>query len=351
MRKLAAGVTVIALALVIAALPSTDHAQQAVAIPTGEALQAKAEKVRDALLKGTPENLAAMFAPWIQGRFELNHAEMPAEYAKMSAEDKASFAKAWKNRGADAKGADRMTDDPDPADMLKIAEVDDFLKLSMPQIFCMGLGYYRVRGGAVTQELLDARWILVDRSIGFEQYEEKVGKDSHWLSRTRGRVTFMTPGSRDGFIVTCVADGAEWQVVDFEYRLGLEANSVSEGLSKQRWDKLGKGGLFSVARRAEGEQIMASLKGQARVSFAKTGAAPATLTAAGVSAIERQGRYFKVRDKVGATRDSGKMMCEPMAADSEDGFGVCKFKWASGDATFTWYETLEDLYAAHPEFK
>ncbi len=348
MRKLVAGVIVAALALLIAALPSTDHAQQVVAIPTGEALQAKAEKLRDAFLKGKPEDIPVLFAPWMQGRFQLLHAEMPAEYAKMTAEDKASFSKAWKNRASDDGG---MVGDPDPSDMLKIVEIDDFLKLSVAQVLAMQLGYYRVHGGAATLDRLDAKWFLVDRSMGFEQYEEKVGKESHWLSRTRGRVTFMTPGSRDGFIVTCVAESAEWQVVDFEYRLGPETNSVSKGMQNQRWDKLGKGGLFSAARRAEGEQMLGSLKGQARVSFAKTGAAPATLTAAGVAAGERQGKYFKVRDKVASQRESGKLMCEPVAADSEDGYCVLKFKWAGGEGTFTWYETLEGLYAAHPEFK
>lgn len=348
MRKLAAGVIVAAMALMIAATPSTDQAQQAVATPTGEALQAKAEKIRDAFLKGKPDDIPVLFAPWMQGRFALLHAEMPTEQAKMTAADKASFAKAWKNRASEDGG---MRSDPDPSDMLKIVEVDDFLKLSGAQVLAMHLGYYRVHGGAVTQDRLDAKWFLVDRSIGFEQYEEKFGKESRWLSRTRGRVTFMAAGSRDGFIVTCVAEGAEWQVVDFEYRLGPEGNSVSKGMQKQRWDKLGRGGLFSAARRSEGEQIMASLKGQARVSFAKTGNAPATLTVAGVAAIERKGMYFNIRDKVVSDRQSFKLMCEPVAPDSEDGFCVGAFKWAGGDGTFTWYDTLEDLYAAHPEFK
>lgn len=351
MRKLAAGVIVAAMALMIAATPSTDQAQQAVATPSGEALLAKAERVRDAFLKGTPEEFSAQFAPWIQGRFQLLHAEVPIEYARMSEEDKASFAKAWKNRGSEDGGRGGMRSDPDPADMLKVRELDDFLKLTMPQMVCFGLGYYRVRGGAVTQEQLDAKWFLVDRSIGFEQYEEKVGKESHWLSRTRGRVTFMMPGSRDGFIVTCVAEGVEWQVVDFEYRLAREANSMNKGTENHRWNKLGKGGLFNAARRAEGEQMIGSLKGQARVSFAKTGAAPATLTAAGVTASERKGKYFNVRDKVVSDRQSGKIMCEPVAPDSEDGFCVGTFKWTGGDTTFTWYDTLDDLYAAHPEFK
>jgi len=351
MRKLAAGVMVAALALMIAALPNTNNAQQAVAIPTGEALQAKAEKMRDSFLKGTPEELVAHLAPWIQGRFQLLHAEVPAELAKMTDEQKASFAKAWKNRGPDAKGSSRMTEDRDPADMLKIVEIDDFLKLSMPQGFCLSMGYYRVRGGAVTAEQLDSKWFLVERSIGFEQFEEKVGKESRWLSRTRGKVTFMTPGSRDGFIVTCVAEGSEWQVVDFEYRLGREANAVSKAMDKQRWDKLGKSGLFNAARRSEGEQMLGSMKGQARVSFAKTGVAPATLTAAGVAATEREGKYFNVRDKVAADRQSGRLMCEPVASDSEDGFCVLKFNWGGGDSTYTWYDTLEALQAAHPEFK
>lgn len=359
MRKLAAGVIVAAIALMIAALPSTDQAQQAVATPSGEALQAKAERVRDAFLKGSPEEFMSQFAPWVQGRFNLLHGEVPQQYAKFTDKDKEEFAKAWKNRGPGAKGSGRMTEDPDPGDMLKIQGIDDFLKLSAPQMLCFITRYYRVRGGAVTDATLNAKWILVDRSIGFEQYEEKVGKESRWLSRTRGRVTFMTPNSRDGFIVTCVAEGVEWQVIDFEYRLGLEANSVSKGLAKERWDKLGKGGLFNSARHAEGEALVSSVRGQVRVAFAKLGEAKdiRRLTGAigtggcGVAAAELESRYFKVRDKVASTNASAKLMCEPALDDSQDGFCVYEFKWGGGDGTFTWYDTLEDLYAAHPEFK
>lgn len=355
MRKLAAGVIVAAMALMIAATPSTDQAQQAVATPSGEALQAKAEKVRDSLLKGTPEEFMSLLAPWIQGRMKLRHAEMRPEFLKREAEHRAEFEKNWLRTGTSSTG-------PDPSDMLKIKTIDDFLNLTPAKLNALFIGYYRIRGGAVTEEKLASEWFLVDRAIGFEQVQEKAKSPGggSWVSRTRGRVTFMNAVHRDGFIVTCVAEGDNWQVVDVEYRLGSEESVLSKYFGDSEWRRFGPvSSSTRDARRSEGEQIMASMRGQVRVAYAKLGAAKdiKKLSGAigtggcGVMAAELDGKYFKMRDRVASKDASAKLMCEPTLDDSQDGWCVFEFKWGGGDGTFTWYDTLEDLHAAHPEFK
>lgn len=355
MRKLAACVIVATIALMIASLPSTDQAQQAVAIPSGEALQAKAEKVRDSLLKGTPEEFMGLLAPWIQGRIKLRHAEMRPEFMKREAEHRAEFEENWLKTGTSPKG-------PDPSDMLKIKTIDDFLNLTPAKLNALFFGYYRIRGGAVTEEKLASEWFLVDRAIGFEQVQEKsksTGGGS-WISRTRGRVTFMNAVHRDGFAVTCVAEGDNWHVVDVEYRLGSEESVLDKYFGDSEWRRFGPvSSSTRDARRSEGEQILGSMKGQVRVAYAKLGghAGINKLTGAigkggcGVVASELAGKYFKMRDKVASTDASAKLMCEPTLDDSKDGFCVFEFKWGGGDGTYIWYDTLDDLHAAHPEFK
>jgi len=90
------------------------------------------------------------------------------------------------------------------------------------------------------------------------------------------------------------------------------------------------------ARRAEGEQMMGSLKGQARVSFAKTGTAPATLTVAGVNAAERQGKYFNVSDTVTVVTANVSARLQADPATTSDGTGTCTFNWSGGDGSFSW---------------
>lgn len=90
------------------------------------------------------------------------------------------------------------------------------------------------------------------------------------------------------------------------------------------------------ARRAEGEQMMGSLKGQARVGFAKTGAAPATLTAAGVAATERAGKYFDVNDAITVVTANVSASISAVPKTASDGTGTCTFNWSGGDGTFAW---------------
>ncbi len=90
------------------------------------------------------------------------------------------------------------------------------------------------------------------------------------------------------------------------------------------------------ARRAEGEQMLGSLKGQARVGFAKTGSEPATLTAAGVAASERNGKYFTVADAITVVAAGVSASIQAAPKTASDGTGTCTFNWSGGDGTFVW---------------
>ena len=92
------------------------------------------------------------------------------------------------------------------------------------------------------------------------------------------------------------------------------------------------------ARRAEGEQMMGSMRGQARVAFAKLGAAPATLNpASNVKAEELAGKYFNITNTI-ASAGSGATATGTITAVSKgsDGTGAITFTWSGGDGTFSW---------------
>lgn len=90
------------------------------------------------------------------------------------------------------------------------------------------------------------------------------------------------------------------------------------------------------ARRSEGEQILGSMKGQARVAYAKLNTAPLTLTAAGVASAERTGKYFTVDDAVGGSGAQGSLTATALSANSSDGSCTHTFNWAGGDGSFAW---------------
>lgn len=91
------------------------------------------------------------------------------------------------------------------------------------------------------------------------------------------------------------------------------------------------------ARRSEGEQMLGSMKGQARVAYAKLGRAPSTLNAAyanngcNVNAGELNGQYFTITDAVG---NAGSL--NAMAKTSSDGNCTHNFNWAGGNGNFVW---------------
>lgn len=94
------------------------------------------------------------------------------------------------------------------------------------------------------------------------------------------------------------------------------------------------------ARRAEGEQMLGSMKGQVRVAYAKLGAASmTTLTGAigtggcGVSATELTGKYFSVDNVVTPVGTTGFTLSTNTTSDGEC---TLTTNWGGGDGTFSW---------------
>lgn len=100
------------------------------------------------------------------------------------------------------------------------------------------------------------------------------------------------------------------------------------------------------ARRSEGEQMLGSMKGQARVAFAKLGYGPTQLTGAidstvkgcGVDASELTGQYFRVTDSLvaGAGAVSGNATIETTSPSTADGQCHHTFDWKGGSGSFSW---------------
>lgn len=100
----------------------------------------------------------------------------------------------------------------------------------------------------------------------------------------------------------------------------------------------------SEARRIEAESMLGTLKGEARVAFAKSGFPPTSLTApyegggAGVPFAELQGKYFNVDDEIGmggpGYGDSGILTAHGI--NVADGTCTHKFRWEGGNGTFSW---------------
>lgn len=96
------------------------------------------------------------------------------------------------------------------------------------------------------------------------------------------------------------------------------------------------------ATRAEAEQMLGSLRGQARIAYAKRGLPPRTLTGpvgqggCGVVTSELQGKYFRVRDEIVPTETAAMLFADPMPGSEHEGSCTLTFNWHGGDGEFTW---------------
>lgn len=88
------------------------------------------------------------------------------------------------------------------------------------------------------------------------------------------------------------------------------------------------------ARRAEGEQLMGSAKGEARVAYSREGEAPDTFSSIGALHV-LQGRYYSVDDRIQTLGgDQARITCSP--TESGDSKGSHEFHWNSGQGKLYW---------------
>lgn len=96
------------------------------------------------------------------------------------------------------------------------------------------------------------------------------------------------------------------------------------------------------ARAAEGEQMLGSLKGQTRVSYAKTdGLRPRNLTGrlgmggCAVHISEMQGKYYRVLDVVALHgKDKAMLFAIPARTGQFEPVITLRYQWAQGDGEF-----------------
>ncbi len=334
------GALVILAACAMTFMFAPQHSAQPRATEGGQ-LQGKSDTALKAMLSGTDAELYNAFAPWLRGCSDWMH-EMWIE--KMKEEAK----RAAKDEEVKAKQEAEMVKwvhEHDPADRYKIRTYDDMLALKSHQLFALICGQLRLQGNDKVKERRAAKWHLVNRTV--YQTVEK----NH--TRTYGEVSFANR-FEDVLVVHCVAETEnDWYVVDIAGQVG------SEKIKCEFPSPVAGTNLTNIrdAKRAEGEQLLGSLKNQARVSYAKTGSAPSTFTGktkdggCDVNAAELVGKYCQVRDKVWGKGNRAALACEGTEGNESVGYCLLSFTWTGGDGTFTWYDTEEELDAAIAKFE
>ncbi len=98
------------------------------------------------------------------------------------------------------------------------------------------------------------------------------------------------------------------------------------------------------AEGAEGEQMLSSMSGHARVAYTTQGqpkhirtlTGPVGSGECGVAPNALQGKYFRVRDEVIIANDNTFILTAEPILNSRDGFGTLTSNWSGGDGVFTW---------------
>lgn len=312
----------------------------------GGQLQGKSEVALKAMLSGTEAELYNAFAPWIRGSADWMHevwVESMKEEAKRAAKDEERKAE------AEAKLV-KWAHKHDPADRYKIRSYDDLFALKPQQLMALVCGQLRLQGNDKVKDRRDAKWHLVDRIV--YHTDEHVRKNRASI-RTRGEVTFANR-FEDVLVVHCVAETeTDWYVVDITGKVGDEEVKCEVPSPARNAAMAGA----RDAKRAEGEQLLGSMKNQARVAYAKTGSAPSTFTGGNndggcnVDARELAGMYCKIRDQVWSTARNGAIACEGTEGNESVGYCLLIFAWTGGSGTITWYDNEEDLEAAIAKFE
>lgn len=333
-------ITLIAFMLLALTVPGVTTAQKQVSAAT---LQEAADKSKNALLSGTPEDLFNSLAPWLQERVKLHKLE---EFAYLEAGRKenkdfaAQFAIELKERIEGEQGQD-------PAGLTQIKTLDDSLKSTPDVAFALDFGYYRVRGLDRLKDNLAGQWFVVDRIVGLEEEDG--------VSRTTGRVRYCSAGFRDSIEVRCVQDETGWQVVDItadfeDVRLSLAGGAIARNPLDS---KLAEAAAQQETR-ADAEEKLRTMRDYARLHWSKNQQVAKSLTKdALVHEDALAGEWHTIRDEVykqaGANR--GAIVADP--ADEQDfmGWGIITFDYDGGQSRVTWYQTKEELEEALSDFQ
>lgn len=313
----------------------------------GDALEKTAAGLRTALLNGSPEELFNKLAPWMRGRVELFDERLPevlSENIEAMPEDK--------REGFEKDLHDALVEElgkGDPEGKLGVKSFEDVLKLSAAQMYSLEIGQLKMQASPELKERRSAKWHEVDRAIYQAEEELEWDDEGESVPRTYGKVGYVNR-FMDSLVVTCVADGETWQVVQFKATIGDWHTVMDENdlMADPLTEVHGIAVIESM--RAVAEQMLGSARDMCRVQFAKTGTEPKKLTETlqGGTLEEAFGEdYFRLRNKVYKKPDMsrGAIVAEPTDDDGR-GWGVLYFNYSNGDSDFKWYASKEELEEA-----
>lgn len=328
------------------ALSTGDTRQAQTASEPPNPLQAKADAALKALLSGSDQDLFNALAPWIRGRMELNHEiwhDRTAEQLKKADKDK---------KAALEKEMLKSIHEHDPGDRYKVRTLEDVLALKSHQMFALAVGHGKLQGDSKLNSRVAARWHLVDRKVYHSDKRAEAGTKESRI-RSYAEVQFANK-HEDSVTVHCAAESeTAWFVESIEGKVGPLKLSVT------MQNPVGMTAAMRDAQRAEGEQMLNSMKNQARVYYAKTGENPLTFTGGmndngcAVDAAELEGVYCRVRDKLWYKKRSDStvaLVCEGTEGNEDLGYGLLIYNVSGGSGTIEWYETEAELDAALKEF-
>lgn len=344
MRSLIAGSVALAAVLCLC-LAST--ASPASAQASGDTLGRQADKMKAAILTGTPEELFNAYAPWLQERARMVHEETGTMIAESLAGTKEEVEAINKEVVEGAK-------EFDPNGQLGLKSAADVKALSPEKLHALFWGFYQLRGNAELDARLKARWYQVDREVTEEMLPNGDGPVGSYKSRTVGKVEYRNANFRDRITVKAVAEGSNWHVTEVDFRIAdIEPLQLMAMMSDSA---LRSGNLETEvldAKRAEGEQILMSARDQCRVQYSKTAVPPAKLTDTGAEMDWFEGKYFQLRNKVhkNSGGDRGGLVAEPTKDAGDLGYGLLTFGYADGKSEIKWYGSIEGLDAAIKAFE
>lgn len=165
--------------------------------------------------------------------------------------------------------------------------------------------------------------------------------------QTIGTVAFQNvEGST--VVVVAVAEGNLWFITDVIWDLAVDSDGEGSigGILGSGRRTIAKAAMTSSpgsvrAQRAEGEQILGTVRNMARVHYAKTGEVPDTLMDAGVEGVMRAGQFYTARDEVQA-----KDKLVVLTADANDGSGKCMllaFNMENGQSRAEHFESKAEM--------
>jgi hypothetical protein len=303
-------------------------------VATGKGMDEVAYKALAALDARNHVGLWETLAPWRQASIALQHDKfMHADLAEKFPDGHFK----------------EMIDELDPKRMLGIDNEEKLRQLTPAQFFALF-------SGLLVNELAPdasarADWFMVDRIIGLSPGDN--------ASRMRREMPLMMVmpwigaarfENRLGHSVQMQFAPTEegWVVIDFV----LERNDESVWLSQ--FSAIIDGADPDVpysgpsqARQAEGQQLLGTLRNQARVQYARMGVAPSTFTECRVEPRYREGQYYEALDTIHVLTGSeyaAAALARPKTRS--DPWLVMRFNWEDGRSDFSSHRTKEAAEAA-----